>query len=72
MPRRNVSPYPPEFTCIDCVFLRNEVEDLQHALSQLTQRVTYLTLQMTIIKHDLFGQDSITQLDSDGELPVRR
>ncbi len=61
-----------DLPCMDCIHLQNEIDDLREALNDLTQRVTLLTLQMSMIKHDLFGGSSITRLDRNGDIPSDR
>lgn len=68
LPRRLFDHTP----CLDCIRLQTEVDDMHEALDQLTNRITLLTLQMTAMKHELFGQGSITRLYANGDLPHNR
>lgn len=68
MPPRRLFTEP----CVDCIALHNEVEDLRDAMNQLSQRLSLLSLQVTIMKHDLFGERGITTLDANGDFPQDR
>lgn len=57
--------------CLDCLSLQNEVEDLKEEVQQMRQRLTLLTLQLTMMRHELFGE-SVTRLDLNGDVPALR
>lgn len=56
-----------ELTCFDCIFLQEQVKEIQDQLDLLKQTVTVLTLQVSAMKQDLFGDGVLVPFDRNGD-----
>jgi hypothetical protein len=56
-----------ELTCFDCIFLQEQVKEMQDQLDLLKQTVTVLTLQVSAMKQDLFGDGVLVPFDRNGD-----
>ncbi len=56
----------------DLESLRNEIDDLKDVVEELSRKVSLLTIQLVTMKQDLFGNQPITRLDCNGNIPSDR
>ena len=57
--------------CLDCIYLQDKVNDLEQDLTHLQRMMTLLTLQVSAIKEELFGDGLLLPLDKNGDLPPK-
>lgn len=56
-----------ELTCLDCICLQEKLKELQDQLDLLKNSVTILTLQISAMKQDLFGDGVLVPFDRNGD-----
>lgn len=56
-----------ELTCYDCIFLTSQIKDLQDQVDLLRQTISVLTLQVSAMKEDLFGDGILIPFDRNGD-----
>lgn len=54
--------------CLDCVYSQEKINQLEVQVEQIQRMLTLLTLQVSAMKHDLFGEGRLLALDRNGNL----
>ena len=54
-------------TCLDCIYLQDKVADLEQDITHLQRMLTLLTLQVSAMKQDIFGDGLLVALDKNGD-----
>lgn len=53
--------------CLECLCLHEKVDQLEHQVDQIQRLLTLLSLQVSAMKHDLFGEGKLVALDQNGD-----